>query len=170
MKHRFRSATVTLDLAMERTHAGWRLQTEDGRAWDLRAISFADRRVRLCVIEEDGAERWIEMPARRAGGSIELEWNGMVWRFAPAGLGATEPSAPSGVLTAPMVGVVAEVKANLGDVLARGQAVAIIEAMKIIAPVNAPFAGKVTAIHVQEGDRVEMGAVLAEVEPEGGIS
>ena len=166
MNHRYRCGADTVELAMERLTDGWSVETPDGRKWRLRSLSVTDGMVRLCTVAEDGIERWIEMPVRRIAGTIELAWHGSVWRFAPAAAG-DDPAAASGVLLAPMVGVVAEVRARAGDVVARGQPIATIEAMKIIAPVNAPFAGKVVSIRVQKGDRVEMGAVLAEIQPEG---
>jgi acetyl-CoA carboxylase biotin carboxyl carrier protein len=40
----------------------------------------------------------------------------------------------------------------------------ILESMKMEIPVISPKAGKVTRIHVKEGDAVQEGQVLAEVE------
>ncbi|RMN78351.1 hypothetical protein ALQ56_200413 [Pseudomonas syringae pv. papulans] len=54
---------------------------------------------------------------------------------------------------------------NIVDVLVKaGQAVLITEAMKMETEVQASVAGKVVAIHVAKGDRVNPGEVLVEIE------
>jgi pyruvate carboxylase subunit B len=45
-----------------------------------------------------------------------------------------------------------------------GQAVLITEAMKMETEVQAAIAGKVVAIHVAKGDRVNPGEILIEIE------
>ncbi len=49
----------------------------------------------------------------------------------------------------------------MGDVVKRGDAVVIIEAMKMEIPVVAPEDGTVASVDVAVGDAVEAGAVLA---------
>jgi biotin carboxyl carrier protein len=65
-----------------------------------------------------------------------------------------------------MVGVVAGVSVAVGDRVAAYQPVAIVEAMKVLATLEAPFAGIVAAVHVKKGDAVEHGAPLVEITPE----
>ena len=51
-----------------------------------------------------------------------------------------------------------------GDTVKAGQAVLITEAMKMETEVQAAIAGKVTAVHVAKGDRVNPGEILIEIE------
>jgi pyruvate dehydrogenase E2 component (dihydrolipoamide acetyltransferase) len=50
---------------------------------------------------------------------------------------------------------VADILVSVGDSVAVGQAVAKIEAMKATHDIRAPFAGVVSAIHVEIGDEVD---------------
>ena len=67
------------------------------------------------------------------------------------------------VLTAPMPGRVLQVRHRAGDMVAAHQTVVVLEAMKMEHAISAPLAGILTALHVQPGDQVQRGDVLAEV-------
>ena len=54
-----------------------------------------------------------------------------------------------------------KIEAGVGTKVDRGDAVVIIEAMKMEIPVVAPEAGTVASIEVAVGDAIEAGAVLA---------
>lgn len=58
-------------------------------------------------------------------------------------------------------GKVFKIEANVGTSVKRGDAVVIIEAMKMEIPVVAPEDGTVASIEVSVGDAIESGAVLA---------
>lgn len=58
-------------------------------------------------------------------------------------------------------GKVFKIEANVGQSVKKGDAVVIIEAMKMEIPVVAPQDGTVASIDVAVGDAVEAGAVLA---------
>jgi len=64
---------------------------------------------------------------------------------------------------APMPGAVFAIKKNVGETVAEGEAVLVLEAMKMEMPVNAPCAGTVTEILVAKGDQVGAGQTLATV-------
>jgi propionyl-CoA carboxylase alpha chain len=72
-----------------------------------------------------------------------------------------------GSLLAPMPGSVVSVRAQLGDVVAEGQPILVMEAMKMQHTISAPYAGTVTELPAAEGQQVEAGSVLAVVTPEG---
>lgn len=80
--------------------------------------------------------------------------------------GSTAPGAES--LTAPMPGTVTVVKAAVGEAVAAGQSLLVVEAMKMEHPITAPHAGTVTALEVAAGDTVAMDQVLAVVTPDAG--
>jgi propionyl-CoA carboxylase alpha chain len=70
----------------------------------------------------------------------------------------------SGSLLAPMPGTVVSVAVEKGADVAAGQAVLVLEAMKMQHTVAAPYDGVVTTVDVQPGQQVAAGDVLAVVE------
>ena len=58
-------------------------------------------------------------------------------------------------------GKVFKIEANVGQAVKKGDAVVIVEAMKMEIPVVAPEDGTVASINVAVGDAVEAGALLA---------
>jgi len=72
--------------------------------------------------------------------------------------------AGAGSVVAIMPGKIIRLLVTAGDQIAEGDVVCILEAMKMENELKAPRAGTVTAVHVQPGQDVEMGAVLAEIE------
>ena len=70
-----------------------------------------------------------------------------------------------GSLLAPMPGSVIRLGAGLGDTVAAGQPLVWLEAMKMEHTITAPADGVLTQLSVQVGQQVEVGTVLARVEP-----
>jgi biotin carboxyl carrier protein len=67
-------------------------------------------------------------------------------------------------ITAPMPGRVVRVLAFPGDAVQSGQAVVVVEAMKMQNEIRSPRAGLLKSLTVREGSSVAAGTVLAEVE------
>jgi biotin carboxyl carrier protein len=63
-----------------------------------------------------------------------------------------------------MPGVVKEVRVAEGDAVKEGQALLILEAMKMENEIRAPRDGRVKTLHVAAGDAVDKGARLASLE------
>jgi 3-methylcrotonyl-CoA carboxylase alpha subunit len=72
-----------------------------------------------------------------------------------------------GHLTAPMPGKVVEVKVTPGARVKRGQALMVLEAMKMEHTITAPADGTVEAVHYAAGDLVEEGADLIDFAADG---
>ena len=68
-------------------------------------------------------------------------------------------------IPAHITGTVWKIEVQVGDAVAEGQTVVILESMKMEMPVESPAAGKVSAVLVKEGDAVEEGAPLVELAP-----
>ncbi|MDQ0943344.1 acetyl-CoA/propionyl-CoA carboxylase biotin carboxyl carrier protein [Streptomyces sp. V1I1] len=68
-------------------------------------------------------------------------------------------------LAAPMPGTVTVVKVAVGDEVAAGQSLLVVEAMKMEHVISAPHAGTVTELDVTAGSTVAMDQVLAVVTP-----
>lgn len=82
---------------------------------------------------------------------------------APAAPAPKAPAAGAGSIQvkAGAAGKVFKIEANVGQAVKRGDAVVIIEAMKMEIPIVAPEDGTVASVDVAVGDAVEAGAVLA---------
>jgi acetyl/propionyl-CoA carboxylase alpha subunit len=80
-----------------------------------------------------------------------------------------EPEAElaSGSLVAHMPGLVKQVLVAVGDRVAKGAALLVLEAMKMEQLIRAPRAGRVVALSVRPGQQVEAGLVLAVIEEDG---
>ena len=84
---------------------------------------------------------------------------------APKAAPAAAPKAAGGAgsvkIEAGAAGKVFKIEKKVGDAVKKGDAVVIVEAMKMEIPVVAPQDGTVASIDVSVGDAVEAGAVLA---------
>lgn len=80
---------------------------------------------------------------------------------APAAAPAASGAAGSVKIEAGAAGKVFKIEKNVGDAVKKGDAVVIVEAMKMEIPVVAPQDGTVASIDVAVGDAVEAGALLA---------
>ena len=67
-------------------------------------------------------------------------------------------------LESTMAGTVFTVNVSIGEEVASGQVVVVLESMKMEIPVEAEATGKVATIHVNEGDFVNEGDVLVTFE------
>ena len=81
------------------------------------------------------------------------------------------PADLKGAVTSPMVGTVytapepgASEFVSEGDTVKAGQTLFIVEAMKVMNPITAPTAGKVTKIFIQNAQPIEFGQALAIIE------
>lgn len=73
-------------------------------------------------------------------------------------------SAGQEVLSAPMPGTILKIAAKVGDTVAEGDIVLILEAMKMENEILAPRAGKISSISVNEGASVNTGDTLVVID------
>ena len=67
-------------------------------------------------------------------------------------------------LETPVQGVVWKVVAKVGQVVKAGEAILIIESMKMEIPVDSPSSGTLREILVAEGDQVEQDSIVAVID------
>ncbi len=141
--------------------------TRDGFVVDgVRVLDVSPTHVRL---EVDGVSVRFDglIGVQRPSGAREVYVDGAVGsarlREVPR---FTDPAdaVASGSLLAPMPGTVVSVKVEPGAQVAAGDAVLVLEAMKMQHTVTAPHDGTVTEINVEPGAQVASGEVLAVVE------
>jgi 3-methylcrotonyl-CoA carboxylase alpha subunit len=73
----------------------------------------------------------------------------------------------TGRIVSPMPGRIVAVPVKAGDRVAKGQAVVIVEAMKIEHTLRAPFKGTVKTLSATQGEQVSEGMVLAQIDAGG---
>ena len=155
---------ITLNL--EPDGDGWRVRLPDGSEHRFTALRRADDVLQIAVREAAG-EHGFRVPFARSADEIAFAFEGMAYTFqaptvrAPGRKGV----AASGVLTAPMSGVVADVLVTVGQTVEARQPLVILEAMKVMTTLEAPFAGTVTALTVQKKQQIAHGAIVVEITP-----
>ena len=105
------------------------------------------------TVEEKGAGAAPVAPVRRAAAPVAAP--------APAAAKPAAGGAGSIEVKAGAAGKVFKIEAKVGQSVKKGDAVVIIEAMKMEIPVVAPEDGTIASIDVAVGDAVEAGGVLA---------
>ncbi len=83
---------------------------------------------------------------------------------APVAKASAPVSGGAGSVNAPMPGTILRVNKNVGDSVNAGEAVVVLEAMKMENDISSPKAGVVKSIAVAKGDTVASGQFLFEVE------
>jgi len=71
---------------------------------------------------------------------------------------------PSLNITSEIAGQVWKIQAAVGQSVAKGESVMIIEAMKMEIPIEAPRAGVIMEISVLEGETIKEGQIVARLE------
>lgn len=84
---------------------------------------------------------------------------------APAAVVPSQPAPGAGnPVVAPMPGVIQDVKVSVGQTVAKGQILLILEAMKMENEIFAPAAGVITQIQVSKGASVATNDVLLTIQ------
>lgn len=98
------------------------------------------------------------------GPQVHLALDGDCFVFhEPSAFPASQSAQDPGRARAPVAGKVSRVLVAQGDAVVLGQQLLCVEAMKMEMWLCAQASGTVSALHVQPGDQVESGALLAEI-------
>jgi biotin carboxyl carrier protein len=118
-----------------------------------------DGHSREMVLEPEGESTFVSLDGER----IEVRVQDEVSR-ALAAFGRARPTGAAEV-TAPMPGIVVDVRVAPGDEVVAGMAVVVVEAMKMQNELVAETDGVVEAVLVRAGQTVDGGTVLVRLEP-----
>jgi geranyl-CoA carboxylase alpha subunit len=142
------------------TDAGYQVTMGEGETIELELIAIENGRARFHC---DGVMQWASLAFE--GNDLHLDLAGesnRFFEFTPE-LAAAKEREGDGRLIAPMAGRIVAVRAGLGDTVAKGQILVILEAMKMEHEIKAPADGVVEEIGVAEGDQVDPRQMLAVV-------
>ncbi len=118
------------------------------------------------ALSRDGRPRGIAWAATDAAGRIWVHVDGQV-ALVDEDRGERVRSHAAGVAPpeAPMPAQVVTVLVGPGTLVAAGDTLVVLEAMKMELPIRAGQAGRVTAVHCAAGDRVAPGRALVDIAP-----
>jgi len=110
-----------------------------------------------------------EVEVEEVGGAVSAPVSRPAQTAAPAPRAAAPAAAPKAapvavgdgeVVASPMPGTILDIKVKVGDTVANGAVLVILEAMKMENEIMAPVAGTVQSISVTKGASVNSGDVL----------
>lgn len=98
--------------------------------------------------------------------NVEVDGEAYLVKVAPAGISveAVEPKAPKDGVTVPMQGVIIRYLVKKGDKVSKGDAVAVLEAMKMENKVSANKDGVIAEIYAEVGATVSPGDILMSID------
>jgi 3-methylcrotonyl-CoA carboxylase alpha subunit len=140
-----------------------RVQGPDHQSWQVGEAEIEARRV---------GGRWQvggrpAAPVTRAGATVTLfEDHGLVFEVVDPLERAGAAGGDGNLIEAPMPGLVRSVEASVGQAVAKGDRLAVLEAMKMEHALLAARDGVVAEVLAAEGDQVEAGAALVRLEPQ----
>ncbi|XP_053163807.1 propionyl-CoA carboxylase alpha chain, mitochondrial isoform X1 [Hemicordylus capensis] len=127
----------------------------------------------LMSVTVDDVPRTVQCLSRDASGNISIQFLGTVYKLRILTKLAAELSKhmpekvvedTTSILRSPMPGTVVTVSVKPGDMVAEGQEICVIEAMKMQNSLVAAKTGKVKAVHCKAGETVGEGDLLVELE------
>jgi 3-methylcrotonyl-CoA carboxylase alpha subunit len=139
--------------------------TRSGTTTELRLL-HADSDSLVLTVEQEGLRPLIKLAGYATGDRRQLWVNGRTLTYERV---RPRPALESGTaatvaLSATIPAVVSEILVREGDQVAAGDKLILLESMKMIMPIQAPYAGVVKAIHCAAGAAVQPGVQLIELE------
>jgi len=147
-----------------------RVQIDDAEPVDYSLVSAA---VPGAITLDLGDGRQLRATVVRVPGGFEVFVDGRRFRVEPSrgGRGRTASGGagdPIGRVTTPLAGVVVSLRVEVGQDFNAGQTLLVVEAMKMQNEITAQHDGRITAVHCEQGARVEAGALLLEYDATDG--
>ena len=165
MERSYRYGTRRLAVAVQRSAAGHLTVAVDGEPHAVEATLLDASLLELVV---DGTIR--TLPIARIGDAYHVAIDGEVYVLTPEAAGTTADGEPAVLappqIVAPMPGKVLQVLVRVGQRVGSGDGLLGLEAMKMEHRIAAEAAATVRAVHVTDGQMVDAGLVLVELEYE----
>ena len=139
------------------------------------SVAFDDRIILIRLLAGEGLARQVEIDGRQShvdifetSSDVTLFLDGQTHHFHRLDPldGGEETSSGGDRVIAPMPGLIKIVRVREGDTVVKGQALIVMEAMKMELTLTAARDGIVESLHVGEGDQTSESAVLLSLRPE----
>jgi biotin carboxyl carrier protein len=138
-------------------HVEW-----NGRSLECRLRFLEDSYYVLELINIDGTRRTIHAAGSANGDHRQLWVDGRMANYQRVRQRGGEAN-QEGSLAATIPAVVTQILVAPGDKVSAGEKLVLLESMKLIIPIQAPYDSLVKAIHCQEGESVQAGIQLIEL-------
>jgi biotin carboxyl carrier protein len=116
----------------------------------------ASHTVHVISVDRDAKSVVLKIDGKRAEVVLSTEMDRLLKKLGLEGAG----TAKAGDIKAPMPGLIHSIKVEEGRAVAKGDALLILEAMKMENVIKSVADGVISKIHVQKGQSVDKGAVL----------
>jgi biotin carboxyl carrier protein len=126
----------------------------------LHGLQLDEAHEEVMAVRREGAEVWLALRGLQYSAEVVDEAHARLASVA----GARAGSHAHLELKAPMPGLLVRLLCAVGDDVAAGQPLAVLQAMKMENELSLSRAGKVTAVNVAAGSTVEQGQVLVVLE------
>ncbi len=165
-KTRLQLGNTNLEVSVARQNDHVRV-TLDGQTAELRLLYQHGPYMVLEQTLTDGTVKRLHVAGYKDGDKRQLWVNGRTLTYRRLRQGKqTSSTADANALAPTIPAVVSQVLVNVGDTVAAGDKLILLESMKMVIPIKAPYAGTVTAVHCAAGDAVQPGNQLVELKPQ----
>ncbi|MCB8985010.1 MAG: biotin/lipoyl-binding protein [Ardenticatenaceae bacterium] len=153
------------DIDLEVTRQGNQLRVvNDGRSATVEIVHAEGSAVLLEHVRPDGTRRRIRLAGHVGPGDQRQVWvNGRVLSYRRVRQRGGSSQDGEGSLAASIPAVVTAVLVQPGDKVAEGDKLILLESMKMVIPILAPYAGVVASVSCQPGESVQAGVPLIEL-------
>lgn len=138
--------------------------TIDGNKYDVTINEVADTTAKVTVNGVEYTVEWEKPKEEKPKVTVKPVAAAKPAPAAPASAAPSAAPVKGHAIKTPLPGVIIDVKVNVGDTVAKGETVVVLEAMKMENNINSDKDGKVVSIAVSKGDTVADGAVLIVLE------
>ncbi|MBC7371171.1 MAG: acetyl-CoA carboxylase biotin carboxyl carrier protein subunit [Bdellovibrionaceae bacterium] len=118
------------------------------------------------IVRHEGQDHRAEVQLIKT--TLWIHFNGRTFAIENSGQGRKSRKAGTAIgsnqVAAPMPGKITKILVKLGQEIDKGQAVLVMEAMKMEYTLKAEVAGKVADLSCKAGDQVVLGKVLAKID------
>ena len=119
----------------------------------------------LEYITPDGQHHRLQVAGHKEGDERQVWLNGRTFTYQRLRQGgAAAGPASAGSLAASIPAVVSQILVNVGDTVAAGDKLILLESMKMVIPIQAPYDGTVTAVNCSNGQAVQPSNPLVELD------
>lgn len=138
--------------------------TADGLTGDARVLYRDDQTMILEVRRPNGETARIHLIGARQRDKRQVWIDGRVLSVERARRRDARPAADPGSLAASIPAVVSQILVGVGDQVAAGDKLILLESMKMVIPIQAPHDGRVARILCDVGESVPAGVPLVEID------
>lgn len=154
-----------VEKAISASRQGNEIRVEiEGKTAVFQLISQSEEGILLERSLMDGSRQQWRLVGHKDGGERMIWLNGRTHQYErvlPRGSGAASHDTS---LAATIPAVVVEILVNVGDKVIAGDKLILLESMKMIIPIQAPYDGLVTALNCAKGESVQASVPLIELD------